>query len=157
MSNGTRTRITRATKLSAAIGGAAAVAALSAMPAFAAGTITAVSPTPLVDATTATVTGTGFAANADLRVGLCSTDTYGLLAIPACGEFTDTTTDGSGNLSAAFVAYENGVNNHYNPLNPVFWGQPSTLDCTAPGSCEIVITSHSGTSSTTEATAPANF
>jgi hypothetical protein len=141
----------------AVVGGTAAAATVLAVgPAFA-GTITAVNPSPLVDNATATVTGTGFTANGAYRVGICSTATYGLFSIPACGDFADVTADAGGTLSASFTALVNADNNHYSPGNPVFLNQPATVDCSTAGACEVLVTSHSGTSSVTEASAPATF
>jgi hypothetical protein len=142
-------------RLAAVGAGATAIVALAALPANAA-TITSVNPSPLVDGSPATVSGTGFSASTTYRVGICSVGGFGLLSIPACGDFTDSTTNGSGVLSATFTAEENGLNNHYNPMNPIFWGQPETVNC-AEIECEIVITLHNGTSSTTVATTPAVF
>jgi hypothetical protein len=98
---------------------------------------------------TLTVSGTGFAASTNYRIGECSKTPYGALGVPACGAFTTVTTDGSGNFSGSLGVTDSVTNVHAGLPAPIGTGQPTTFDCLNTGfdQCSVWVVNHTGSPS----------
>lgn len=109
----------------------------------------AVTPsTNLSDLDVVSVTGDGYAAGT-YKLGVCSTETYGIFGIPACDEGVEFEIGGDGVLDEDLTVYLENTNVHATVVPwPINIGQPATFDCSVDV-CEILLTAHNGSSSTT--------
>lgn len=99
------------------------------------------------EATELKVTGSGYAASTQYRAGLCSAETYGMLGIPACGQFETITSNASGEVSTTLEVEKENVNVHAGIPFPLNLGQPAEFTCEGEAgddACEVVIATHGG-------------
>lgn len=127
---------------------AALMVGFSAVPALAA-TVNASPNTGLNwEAPTAVeVTGTGYAASTNYRVGLCSAEPYGPYGIPACSQFETVTSNGSGNISTTLEVERENENVHASIMPPFNFLQPAAFTCAGEEGddiCEVVVATHGG-------------
>ncbi|MDO8186858.1 neocarzinostatin apoprotein domain-containing protein [Conexibacter sp. JD483] len=115
-----------------------------------AASITVTPNSGLAASDTVVVGGSGFAASTTYRAGQCSNRAYGVIGVPACGPFTDVSTDPSGSFTGLRLAVTKRVTNVHAGLGaPIGTGQPATFNClgSSGDQCAIWIVAHTGTPS----------
>lgn len=125
---------------------AALMVGFGAVPAFAA-TVNATPDSELPETAEVEVTGTGYAASTQYRLGLCSAEPYGMFGIPACGQFETVVSNGAGNISATLEVEKENTNVHASIMPPFNLGQPPSFTCAGEegdDTCEVVIATHGG-------------
>lgn len=144
--NSSNSAVRTSTKALAGLIAAATLGLAFASPAGALGTV-ALSASPLVDSasnayyldnTAVTASASGLTASANFYVGICETATYPY-GVPACSGFIPATSNATGQLSAVVTVQQTAANSH-----SAIPGQPSNIDCTSVGSCQVAIADHTG-------------